>query len=71
MMEKPKPRKRIARCVLCQSCANWTGRPGGERRQTRTCGAGLNPTHELFECASYVRAPGVLVWKSPQGQPRA
>ena len=69
-MEKEKPRKRIARCVLCQSCANWTGR-FAERRQTRMCGAGLDPTQKLYECASYVRTPGIVVWRSPDRQPSA
>ena len=61
-MEKQKVKKRVARCVLCQSCANWTGRLDSERRQTRTCGAGLNPTITLYECESYVRA--FRVWKN-------
>jgi hypothetical protein len=66
-----KTRKTIARCVLCKSCANWTGRFDGERRKTRTCGAGLDPTHSLYECGSYVRTPGVVVWKSPNRQASA
>ena len=55
-MDKTPPKKRVARCVLCQSCANWTGRHDVERRQTRICGAGLNPTRALFDCESYVRS---------------
>jgi hypothetical protein len=43
-------------CVLCLSCANFTGRKDGERRRQfpRLCAAGLVLGPTQFHCESYV-----------------
>jgi hypothetical protein len=69
-MVPARPTSRLARCVLCISCANAV-RPDGPEDGSR-CLAGGDPERALFECESYVRrlgrAPDVPVrYRHPPG----